>query len=146
MVYTKVTLFYGLRMNVQTGVPEESELIEDALSEKYKKKGLKVYRYPCCSDLSYKGFIIGKPLKSFERTYPHGNEDCNKCERYTMCPSCLGTTTNGYYDVDHILNNHVTTETEEIDPEMSAKIAKILFVKPENLKVYVTLDDCLSCT
>lgn len=149
MVYTKVTLFYGFFLSAESHGKDpcfDNEILWDALTEAYKKHDLEIYSYPCCSELNHKGFLIGKRLCSFERTYPHGNENCDKCEKYTMCDKCLGTTTNGEYDVNKALNTLLVAKVEVCDDALKEKLKKVLHLADSDAKVYITLDDCLSCT
>jgi hypothetical protein len=41
-------------------------------------------------------FVIGFDLHTY---YRYHNTGCEKCEKYTCCDTCIGQTSNGFYDV-----------------------------------------------
>ena len=115
MVYTTLSIVYGhivdkkyledyLGVEFDDDYPEK-DWIESPNCDNYI---LNIFRYPCCSKIAGKHFIIGHEVHQ----YYHKKASCDNCGKYTSCDTCIGTTTNGVYDVDKILN-----EVIEVDPK-----------------------------
>jgi hypothetical protein len=123
MVYTKVMIIQGSVVNIddlkslakflkikianeyefETEFEYIHEELIDKINESFSHWELKVYNYPCCSDLLSKVFIVGRKTNSYYRL----NIKCDKCPRPHVCDICLGITENGPYDVINISNNVV---------------------------------------
>lgn len=82
-------------------------------------KKSQLYDFPCCSNLSQEIYILGYSMHTYDRKFTK----CDYCpKKYFVCDICIGETTNGYYDVETILN--MPTE-----------------VNPENLCLYCFFDN-----
>lgn len=84
----------------ECGYVEESELADN----------ITVFQFPCCSKNNGVKYIIGESLHKYYRKHTR----CDKCEKYTVCDTCIGQTNNGYYDVDAIFSGPVEANIHHI--------------------------------
>lgn len=54
-----------------------------------------IHRLPGHGEVAENTFVIGFDLHTY---YRYHNVGCEKCEKYTCCDTCIGTTNNGFYD------------------------------------------------
>ena len=134
--------------------------------------GLRLFSFPCCSENNGKLFILGYEVNSFPRL----RMTCKKCEEHSLCDKCIGETTNGFYEVEKILQEPVQVPPEkmcrscnadrvqngrcrlcftDVDERRPAEFhskkittfaAKVLKMKKAVPSCYYMIDDCLSCT
>jgi hypothetical protein len=135
MVYTKVQIVVGHIITYEefeklTGLDKESTVYSDNYNFKVNGREIYMNEYHCCSDLNDECFILGRIVKEYKRTNIKCGEhfcdedecDCGKsglrknnmCGNYYVCKTCLGDTTNGYYDVSDILDNVAEVNTNYI--------------------------------
>lgn len=70
---------------------------------------IKLYGPRCCSGV--KDYIIGFEVRSYSRIFV---KCTSHCDEYTCCDKCIGLTSNGYYDVDNILQNYVQLDDDHV--------------------------------
>jgi hypothetical protein len=117
MVYSKLYIVIGTVLTREEILKSGMlELIDDNISDEMlddenwridsNGRGfiLKLYRFPCCSKSTEKLYILGRRLYSYVRYHIR----CEKCSKYSLCDTCIGSTRNGIYDVGKIL--HTPTE------------------------------------
>lgn len=61
--------------------------------------GIRLFSWPCCTKIS-DVYFLGVITKKYNRLRVR----CNKCEKYSLCDTCIGQTENGFFDVSKILN------------------------------------------
>ncbi len=122
MVYNKVHLVVGVVVNIDfamkcLNIYDEDVFLNDiyygtplVFKDPENNLDIMLYKYACCSEIGYENYVIGIMVKSWERT----NVSCDKCEGFYACNTCLGTTDNGYYDVEMILNDVVTVPSDNV--------------------------------
>ncbi len=123
MVFSKVQLVVGVVVDrafiikLLKLTPEEAEdegncigFGEIAQKKSRGKMKLKILPYPGCSEIEGEKYIIGKIMKSWVRK----NSRCEKCEKYSLCDTCIGQTCYGFYDVMKIVNSIVEVPVEHV--------------------------------
>jgi hypothetical protein len=129
MVYTEFWIVVGLKLSREqilkyildaTGViPTEDDEIDELFMEtvvrpKLPKAGyardLTLFQFVCCSESNGKVFILGHQVHKYYRKFVQ----CQNCEKYSVCDLCIGETSNGWYDVEKILNEPVEIPSEKI--------------------------------
>ena len=134
-----------------------------------------VFFYPCCSNLNQNRFILGYEIRRYHRYL----STCDKCpKRFQVCDECFNKTENGSYDMQHIFDNVVTLDADNVcrfcfsdnrekigysckvcnypqgnktqtHPALARAyrvIKKFIPVDQKSIKIYLLMDDCISCT
>lgn len=141
------------------------------INEIYPEKSIQAFPYPCCSDLACKKYIIGVKVREYYRKI----KECDECGEYTCCNECIKCTERGKFDVVEILNNVVNVDNSlicrkchnissfEISEDSPCKFCNYnnslphidteiksfcnqISIKYTDVKHYLMIDDCLSCT
>lgn len=141
-------------------------------SDELNPQVLNLYAFPGCSE-NTEQFILGEVVS----TYYHRKVSCDKCERWedgkimSLCDECIGTTDNGTYDTDAILEGPVECPCEHVcyfcghdNREVVDKCKRCWFdmeecggghlsgdllsrqLRERECKFYYMLDDCTCCT
>ena len=118
MVFTQLEILQGYIVTVEaikkflekaTDINDEDfyfDVVDVFNKTVAKTLGLKLYIFPCCSKNQGKLYYLGNIVKKYKRKL-HRCEDCTK---YSVCDSCIGSTSNGFYDVDKIINEPVKVD------------------------------------
>lgn len=182
MVYTRVKIVKGIvltREQIENLIEIEEdddvcdkfyvELVDGFETKLRGHEGLRLFPFVCCSKIAGEIFIFGYEVNSFPRL----RIQCSKCEEFSLCDKCIGETTNGFYDVEKILNEVVqvpneimcghcntdnvvggrcrlcfSTETKVYDhsKKITTFAKKHLNMENPLPSCFYMLDDCLSCT
>ena len=169
---------------LQDEIPSEEENKKEWLQEWISEinnlvsifRRFQIYTPQCCSEQSYKIFVLGRCVKKYERI----NVQCDNCTENSCCDTCLGQTENGFYNVnemyesntiikvepDNICNWCYNDNREKIEgckfcdrSQLAAKgislrdrvevdIRLVEWIQSNHhvSNYYYMLDDCLSCT
>lgn len=125
---------------------EDDSLCEEIynLRDNFSHNGKKIYTFACCSPLNMEIYIVGEEVKTIKRISPLSCEDCTPFPSHTgldgvmySCDKCLGTTNEGWFDVQKIHDSIVQLTDEQIEN---------LGLNKNGQKYYFLLNDCLSCS
>lgn len=130
---------------------------------------IKIFPFECCSESSGKLYILG--IK--QGTYHRKVHRCKNCDEYSVCDKCIGSTSNGFYNVikiseepvevnpkyicsscfhDHRYENFVFCSScgAEEEPYKTSSVFKRerykSLLEGKQIKIYYRVNDCLSCT
>lgn len=182
MVFTELQIVRGYVVSVETilkflegyDIDTSSEdLYYDVVhffnKEFSGKLGLELLFFPCCSKNGGKMYYLGRIVRKYKRVL----HKCDNCKKYTVCDNCIGSTTNGFYDVSKILDEPVKVdqrnicmfcfhdhrysnfvfctecdEKEKTPRETDSTPSPLLekLVGDTESSFYYRLNDCLSCT
>jgi hypothetical protein len=96
--------------NIEELYQSLDDIVTDNKIWKSMKSNIKVYGFSCCSSISETQIILGVELSKYYRTKIR----CRDCGTNTCCDTCIGMTSNGYYDVDKIHNKPVTVNLDHM--------------------------------
>ncbi len=118
MVYTELNIVAGVVLTDEERAKFEEETeMPPRLHENLKKYvyiPISFYGSKCCG--KKETVIFGIVV----HTYYRSCQRCEKCDKYTVCDTCIGQTNNGNYDVDKMSEFDVKVERRHLCPNCFA--------------------------